>query len=49
MYSLAGGPGTGKTTQIELLSQHGYATVSAGVLLREKAPQQRFGYQMLKW
>ena len=39
MYSLTGGPGSGKTTQLGLLSQHGYATVSAGVLLRAKAPQ----------
>ena len=47
MYSLTGGPGSGKTTQIELLAQHGYATVSAGVLLRERAPQ-RILDQMLK-
>ncbi|MYB39972.1 nucleoside monophosphate kinase [Candidatus Saccharibacteria bacterium] len=47
MYSLTGGPGSGKTTQIELLGRHGYATVSAGVLLRERAPQ-RILDQMLK-
>ena len=47
MYSLTGGPGCGKTTQIGLLEQRGYATVSAGALLRERAPR-RILDQMLK-
>ena len=39
MHSLTGGPGTGKSTQVELLQQEGFVPVSAGSLLRQKAPQ----------
>ena len=47
MYTLTGGPGTGKTTQIELLAACGYATISTGSLLREKGSQ-RIQEQMLE-
>ena len=39
MYSLTGGPGTGKSTQVELLQEKGRISVSAGGLLRQRAPK----------
>ena len=38
MYSLTGPPGSGKSTHIESLRQEGWQSVSAGQLLRTKAP-----------
>ncbi len=39
MYSLTGGPGTGKSTQVEFLQKEGCVSVSAGGLLRQRAPK----------
>ena len=40
MYSLAGPPGCGKSTQVDLLKQQGYGATSAGGLLREHASEE---------
>lgn len=40
MYTLAGAPGSGKSTQAHILADEaGFVIVSAGQLLREKAPE----------
>lgn len=39
MYSLTGAPGTGKSTQVEVLQQAGYAIVSVGELLRQRGSE----------
>lgn len=38
MHSLVGPPGSGKSTQIALLEESGWVSVSAGGLLRDQAP-----------
>ncbi|MCY3804548.1 MAG: nucleoside monophosphate kinase [Candidatus Saccharibacteria bacterium] len=40
MYSITGPPGSGKSTQVEILANQGWQVIGAGSLLRQYAPSE---------